>query len=582
MKAKLSFLAGMLLAAQPIALSIGAAPAAAQTQQLLNYPAIHQPVVGEGGMVVSQNQVASTIGARILKQGGNAVDAAVATAFALAVVLPRAGNLGGDGFMLIHLADGDRNIFIDYRSVAPLASRPEMFLDSRGKENEAASLGYKAPSVPGTVAGLHLAQRKYGALPWAKVVQPAIDLAENGIVLSQDEAWVFTWAHDRLQTSEAGKRAFFKPDGSFYKAGETWRQPVLAATLRAIRAGGADALYKGTLARRFAADMAAHGGLITEADLAAYKAVERIPLVGSYRGHAIVTAPPASAGGVTILEALNILEHFDLKSKGAGSAAELHLVAEALRLANSDRYRFVGDTDFVKVPLKGLTSKDYAADRAKLIDPDKAMAASRDNAGEPLRYESPNTTHFSVADGKGNSVSNTFTLGADFGSGVMVDGLGFLLNNQMNNFSHEQALKARASGGPLPANTMAPGKRMLSTMVPTFVLKDGKPWLITGSPGGSTIIGTVVQTLVDVLDFDLNIAEATHIPRIHEAGGDTIELEPNFNPDTSRLLVEMGHKVKPSQTMGSTQSIVIESGKFLGAADPRRPGAMAVSVDSLR
>jgi gamma-glutamyltranspeptidase/glutathione hydrolase len=578
MRSRLYLLAGLLLAAQPLL----SAPAAAQSQQLLNYPAIHQPVVGEGGMVVSQNQVASEIGARILKQGGNAVDAAVATAFALAVLLPRAGNLGGDGFMLIHLAEGDRNLFVDFRSVAPLAARPEMFLDAAGKENAAASRGYRAPSVPGTVAGLHLAQRKYGSLPWAKVVQPAIDLAEKGIVLSHDEAWVFTWAHDRLQASEAGKRVFFKPDGSFYKAGETWRQPDLANTLKAIRDGGADALYRGPLAKRFAADMAVHGGLITEADLAAYKAVERTPLVGSYRGRTIVTSPPASAGGVTLLEALNILEHFDLKSKGAGSAASLHLIGEALRLANADRYRFVGDTGFVRVPLKGLTAKDYAAERARLIDPDKAMSTSKDNAGEPFRYESPNTTHFSVADAHGNSASTTYTLGADFGSGVMVDGLGFLLNNQMNNFSHEQALKARSTGAPLPPNTMAPGKRMLSTMVPTMVLKDGKPWLVTGSPGGGTIIGTVLQTLVDVIDFDLNIGEATHIPRIHQANGETIELEPNFNPDTARLLAGMGHKIKPRQTMGSTQSIMIEGDKFLGAADPRRPGALAVGVDSLR
>jgi gamma-glutamyltranspeptidase/glutathione hydrolase len=578
LRSGLAALAAALLAVQPLAIL----PAAAQTQQLLNYPSIHQPTVAEGGMVVSQNQTASLVGARILKQGGNAVDAAVATAFALAVTLPRAGNLGGDGFMLIHLAKGGRNIFIDYRSVAPLAARPELFLDAAGKENEAASRGYRAPSVPGTVAGLHLAQRKYGSLPWAKVVQPAVDLAEKGFALSHDEAWVFTWAHDRLQTSQAGRRAFFKPDGSFYKAGEIWRQPELAATLKAIRDGGADALYKGPLARRFAADMKVHGGLITEADLAAYRAVERTPLTGSYRGHTIVTAPPASAGGVTILEALNLLERFDLGAKGAGSAASLHLIAEALRLSNSDRYRFVGDMDFVKVPLAGLTSKAYAEARAKLIDPDKAMPASRDDAGDPARYESPNTTHFSVADAEGNSVSNTYTLGADFGSGVMVDGLGFLLNNQMNNFSHEQALKARATGAPLPPNTMAPGKRMLSTMVPTIVLRDGKPWLVTGSPGGGTIIGTVLQTLVDVIDFRLNIAEATHIPRIHQANGETIELEPNFNPDTARLLVAMGHKVKPSQTMGSTQSIMIEDGKFLGAADPRRPGALAVGVDSLR
>lgn len=570
-----------LVAATTLALQAGLAPVAAQaqTQQLLNYPSIHQPTVGLGGMVVSQNATASRVGAEILRRGGNAVDAAVATALALAVVLPRAGNLGGDGFMLIHLAKEKRDVFIDYRSVAPRTATLDMFVDARGKESDAASKGYRASSVPGTVAGLYLAQRKYGALPWTEVVQPAIDLAEKGIVLTHDEAWVLGWGRERLQASEAGKRAFFKPDGGLYKAGETLRQPDLAWTLKQIQSGGADAFYRGEIARRFAADMKAHGGLISAADLASYRAVEREPLRGTYRGLSVVTAPPASAGGATLLEMLNILERFDLKATGAGSAASFHLIAEAQKLGSADRSQFIGDTDYVKVPLAGLTSKAYAAERARLIDPQKAMSAAGLKSGQPERYESPNTTHFSVADSQGNAVSNTYTLGADFGSGVMVEGVGFLLNNQMNNFSHERELKARRTREATPPNAMAPGKRMLSTMTPTMVLKDGKPWLVTGSPGGGTIIGTVLQQVVDVVDFGLNVGEAAHHPRIHQVANDTLELEPNFNPDTARLLQGMGHKVKPSQTMGSTQSIVIEDGRFLGGADPRRPGALAVGVD---
>jgi gamma-glutamyltranspeptidase/glutathione hydrolase len=433
--------------------------------------------------------------------------------------------------------------------------------------------------VPGTVAGLYLAQRKYGALRWAEVVQPAIDLAEKGIVLTHDEAWVLGWGRERLQASEAGKHAFFKPDGSLYKAGETLKQPDLAWTLKQIQAGGADAFYRGEIARRFAADMKAHGGLIAAADLAAYEPVEREPLRGTYRGLTVLTAPPASAGGATLLEMLNILEHFDLKAMGLGSAASLHVMAEALKIGSADRAQFIGDTDFVKVPLAGLTGKAYAAERAKLVDPKRALPAASLGPGQPERYESPNTTHFSVADSQGNAVSNTFTLGADFGSGVMVEGAGFLLNNQMNNFSHERALKAAQTHGPAPANAMAPGKRMLSTMTPTMVFKDGRPWLVTGSPGGGTIIGTVLQQVVDVVDFGLNVGEAAHQPRIHQLASDVLEVEPNFNPDTARLLGEMGHKVKPSQTMGSTQSILVEDGRFLGGADPRRPGALAVGVD---
>ncbi|MDP1630615.1 MAG: gamma-glutamyltransferase [Caulobacter sp.] len=570
-----------LLLAGLAALSLALAPVAnAQTQrkQLLEYPSIHHPVVGTRGMVASQNEIATQVGADILRKGGNAVDAAVAVAFALAVTLPRAGNIGGDGFMLIHIGETKKTTVIDFRSVAPRAATQAMFVNRDGEESSRASRGYRAPAVPGTVAGLALAHRQYGKLPWKAVVAPAIALARDGVVLSPDEAFVFSWAQERMTESEAGRAAFYKADGGLYKAGEILRQPDLAWSLQQISDHGADAFYKGEIAKRFAADMKAHGGLITLEDLAAYRAVVREPLMGTYRGYTVATTPPASAGGATLLLMLNMLETFDLKALGgAGASGVLHIMAEVMKLGYADRYKHMGDTDFVKVPLKGYTSKAYAAERAKLIAPDRALPAAQLGAGDPWKFESPSTTHFSVADADGNAVSTTYTLGADFGSGVVVAGGGFVLNNQMNNYSHGQAVKAAARGEPAPPNAMAPGKRMLSTMMPTIIFKDGKPWLITGTPGGSTIIDTVLQVIVNVIDFDLNVAEAVHQPRIFQNASDTLEVEPNFNPDTVAALRAKGHPVKTAETMGSAQSIMIDKGLYLGAADPRRPGALAVA-----
>jgi gamma-glutamyltranspeptidase / glutathione hydrolase len=569
------------LAAALTAVSLAFAPAVglaqAQRKQLLEYPSIHHPVVGEKGMVVSQSAIASEVGAEILRRGGNAVDAHVAIAFALAVTLPRAGNIGGDGFSMIYLAAENKVVVIDYRSMAPNGAVLGDFVDAKGEELELSSKGYRAPAVPGTVAGLYLAHQKYGRLPWKTVMAPAIDLAEKGVVLTPDEAFVFSWGKSRLSESQAALQAFYHADGTLYRAGETLKQPDLAWSLRQIADNGADAFYKGAVAKKIVADMKAHGGLITAEDLAAYRPVVREPLVGSYRGLTVYTTPPASAGGATLLQMLNILEPFDLKAMGAGSAKALHVEAEAMKLAYADRYTYIGDTDFVRVPLTGFTSKAYGLQQSARINPDKARPAREMRGGDPWKFESPSTTHFSVADADGNVVATTYTLGADFGSGVMIEGAGFLLNNQMNNYSHEQAFEATRDGKPLPPNAMAPGKRMLSTMMPTILFKDGKPWLVTGTPGGSTIIDTVLQVIVNVVDFDMNIAAATHQPRIYQAAVDTMELEPGFNPDTAALLQAMGHPVKITQTMGSAQSIMIENGLFLGAADPRRPGALAVA-----
>jgi gamma-glutamyltranspeptidase/glutathione hydrolase len=567
-----------LVAGAVVAVSLVVSPVYAQRKQLLEYPSIHSPVVGQAGMVVTQNATASKVGADIIAQGGNAVDAAVAIGFALAVTLPRAGNIGGDGFMLIHDQATGKQDFIDFRSVAPKAATLAMFIDNAGKESPIAGRGYLAPSVPGTVAGLHLAHQKHGRLAWAAVVAPAIALARDGIAITPDEAFVFEWAKERLATSEAAKRAYYKPDGSLYRAGDVLKQPDLAWTLTQISERGADGFYKGPVAQKFAADMARHNGLITEADLAAYRPVAREPLRGSYRGIEIVTAPPASGGGATLLNILNILENFDLKASGAGSARSLHLISEAMKRGYIDRAQVLGDTDFVKAPVQGFISKPYGQERAKSIDPNRASEVKKLTVGDPFRYESPSTTHYSVADAQGNVVSTTYTLGADFGSGVMIEGTGVLLNNQMNNFDHEGAFQAQKNGIPPPLNAMAPGKRMLSTMMPTIAYKDGKPWLVVGTPGGSTIITTVTQLIVNMIDFKLNVDEATHQPRIYQGATDTLRVEPNFNPDTVALLERMGHKVTSDETMGSAQSIMIENGLFLGAPDPRRPGALAVPV----
>jgi gamma-glutamyltranspeptidase/glutathione hydrolase len=416
-------------------------------------------------------------------------------------------------------------------------------------------------------------------LPWRRLVEPARRLAADGVVLSHDEAFVFGWARERLSTSAASRRTFYKADGAAYRPGERLRQPALAWSLREIARGGEDAFYRGAIAQRIADDMARHNGLITLADLDAYRAIEREPLVGSYRGYTIYTTPPASAGGATLINMLNILEHFDLGAMGAGSAASLHVMAEAMKLGYADRYRFLGDTGFVRAPVAGFISRPYAAERARLISLERARPIAEMGPGDPWRFESPQTTHFSVADAAGNAVSTTYTLGGDFGSGVMIEGTGILLNNQMNNFSHEQAVQAQRRGTPAPLNAMAPGKRMLSTMMPTIVFRDGRPWLISGTPGGSTIIDTMLQLIVNLVDHRLNVAEATHQPRIYQGTTAELRVEPNFNPDTLAALRARGHRITSNETMGSAQSILLQDGLMLGAADPRRPGAIAVAAE---
>lgn len=398
----------------------------AQTRQLLNYEAIHKPAAGTAGMVVSQNEAASRVGAQVLRDGGNAVDAAVATAFVLAVTLPRAGNIGGDGFMLIHLAGTDQYTAIDYRSAAPALATLDAYVGEDG-ELQGHSAGIRSAGVPGTVAGLALAHEKYGRLPWKRLLEPAIAMARDGIVLSADEAFALEWGTERLARSEAGAAVFLDADGEALRAGERLVQADLAWTLQRIADHGAQDFYRGEIADRIDAGMRRLGGLLRKEDLAAYRAIERVPLRTTYRGLEVVTMPPASGGGAGIVGTLNLLEQFDLASMGGGSADALHVFAEASKLAWRDRLAHVGDTGFLDVPLEGLAAKSYAAERARLIDMRRATPAVDVGPGDPWAHEGTDTTHFSVVDGDGNVVSNTYTIGADFGSGVMIEGPGSCL-----------------------------------------------------------------------------------------------------------------------------------------------------------
>ena len=569
---------GVRIVASLLSGLLALAPAAAQTRQLLNYQEIHKPVVAERAMVVSQSDQASRIGAQILREGGNAVDATVAMAFAMAVTLPRAGNIGGDGYMLIHTADGDA-VAIDFRSMAPALAKLEAYVGKDGKLDGSQTAGIRAAGVPGTVAGMALAHERHGRLPWKRLLQPAIELAAQGMVLSRDEAFALAWGRERLARSPAGARVFLHPDGTALRAGERLVQSDLAWSLGQIAEHGADAFYRGAIADRLDAGMRANGGLLRKRDLAAYRAIEREPLRSSYRGYTLLTMPPSSGGGPGIAMTLGILEQFDLAAMGAGSADALHLVAEATKRAWRDRQAYANDPAAARVPLAGFVSKAYGASRAREISMDRASTVDAVAAGDIWAHEGRETTHFSVVDAQGNAVSTTYTIGSDFGSGVMIDGTGFLLGNLIGNFSLQAQLDARREKRPVPANALRAGSRPVSSMAPTMLLRDGAPWLVTGSPGGNTIPGTVVQMIVNVADFGMNVAEATAAPRIHQhlAGDGALQFERGISPDTLRLLQARGHKPRQDETIGSTQTLMLHPDRVEGAPDPRRPGASAVA-----
>jgi len=542
---------------------------------IIDYQNRYLPAYGKAGMVVSPEQLAGEIGLEILKQGGNAVDAAVATGFALAVTLPRAGNIGGGGFMLIHLAETNEQIFIDYRETAPAAATPEMFLKEDGSVDQAkAYFSHQAAGVPGTVAGLIHAQERYGKLTLKQVIQPAIDLADKGFETSLALHMSLSARAERLAENAEAKRIYLQGAETAPVPGTVLKQSDLASTLKRIRDKGADGFYKGETAALIAGDMAANDGLITTEDLANYRALERPPVRGTFRDFEIVSVAPPSSGGVHILQMLNILEPYPLESYGHNSAAYLHRVIESMKLAYADRSRYMGDPDQTVIPTEALISKEYAAERRKLIDADRAKTAEEVGPGNPVPAESPDTTHYSVADAEGNVVANTYTLNFSFGSHIVVPGTGILLNNEMDDFA-AKAGTANAYGlvqG--EANTIAPGRRPLSSMTPTLVFKDGQPWLAAGSPGGSLIITTVLQTLLNAMVFDMNIATAVAAPRVHNQWmPDRTLVEPGISADTQRLLEEWGHQLSPTRrTIGRSNSLMIDEGWMQGFADMRRPG----------
>ncbi|MEH6569774.1 MAG: gamma-glutamyltransferase [Halioglobus sp.] len=542
---------------------------------IIDYQNRFVPAIAQHGMVVSPEKLAAEIGTEILKKGGNAVDAAVATGFALAVSFPRAGNLGGGGFMLIHLAHENKQTLIDYREIAPAAAGRDMFLDDQGQlDKQRAYFSHQSSGVPGTVAGMVYALEKYGSMSLKEVLKPAIALAEKGMTVTYALNHEIGSRAEGLRRNETASKLFFKPDGSPYDIGDTWRQPQLAWTLQQIARHGSEAFYSGAIAKRIVADMEANEGLITAADLAAYEVVERQPVRGTYRGYEIVSTPPPSSGGIHIIQMLNILEGFDLKSMGHNSAAYLHVLTESMKLAYADRSQYLADPDFYATPTQKLIDKTYAAKQRERIVLDKATASVDIAPGRDLPNESFDTTHYTVADKDGNVVSNTYTLNFSFGSHIAVPGTGMLLNNEMSDF-------ATQPGHPNPfglvegeANRIEGHKRPLSSMSPTLVLLDGEPWLATGSPGGSTIITSVLQTLLNAMEFDMNIAAAAAGARIHHQWQpDSMMVESGVSPDTLKLLRDMGHNVKiGNRTLGRTNSIMFNDGWLYGATDTRRPG----------
>jgi gamma-glutamyltranspeptidase / glutathione hydrolase len=553
-----------------------------------------EPVHAQHGIVVSVHELASRAGIEMMQAGGNAVDAAVATGFTLAVVHPPAGNLGGGGFMLVRMADGKVH-FIDYREKAPAAAKPDMYLDAQGNVIEDASLiGYKAISVPGSVAGMVYAEQKYGKLTLRQAMAPAIRLAREGYALSWGEARDL---HDRYLARFPESRRIFQRNGDYYQPGEIFRQPDLARTLERI-AAKPDDFYHGALARELAAAMQKGGGLITAEDLAHYEVKEREPVRGTYRGYEIISAPPPSSGGTVLIESLNILEGYDLAEMGSRSAQSIHFTTEAFRRAFFDRAEFMGDPDFSKIPVAQLIDKKYGAAWRESIDAAHASASKELKrpaifsqleqyaAAHPqptATRESPHTTHYSVVDAEGNAVAVTTTINDWFGSRVTADGLGFLMNDEMDDFSAKPGVPNSDELIQGPANAIGPGKRPLSSMMPTIIVHDGKTFLVLGSPGSAKIITTVANVLLGVIDNGMNIQEAVNAPRFHNQWmPDVLNVERGFSPDTVHALQKMGYNVQfglhegsdAGSYWGDAECIAIDSktGERLGASDGRNNG----------
>ena len=533
---------------------------------------IFHPVYGKNGMVASEQGLATQVGLDILKQGGNAIDAAVAVGFALAVVLPNAGNIGGGGFMVLHDDKTGKDVAIDFREIAPAKASRDMYLDNQGNVIDGKSLfTHDASGVPGTVAGMEYALKKWGTMPLSKVLEPAIKLADKGFIVSDVLAQTLKEEKSTLGKWSASKAIFFK-NGEPLKSGDLLVQKDLAKSLRLIAKQGAKAFYQGEIATKIAKEMQSHGGTMTLEDLKAYKVVERQPIIGDYRGYKVVTMPPPSSGGVHLIEILNMLEHYPIKEDGVNSAKNIHHMAESMKLAYADRSEYLGDPDFVKIPVTGLTSKAYANERVKTIDDNKARLSSTIKPGKPQPYESDQTTHFSVMDKAGNAVAVTYTLNLNFGSGIVAEGTGILLNNEMDDFSVKPGVPNAFGlvGG--AANAIEAKKRPLSSMTPTIVMKNNKPWLVTGSPGGARIITTVLQSVVNTIDHEMNPAEAIITPRVHHQWlPDELRVEEGISPDTIKLLQDKGHKVVTKAPMGRIQIIQADDSGFYGYSDPRNP-----------
>ncbi|WP_278801136.1 gamma-glutamyltransferase [Marinobacter nauticus] len=550
----------------------------ANEQAILEGERFH-PVQGTQGMVATSHTLATEVALKVLQDGGNAIDAAVTAGFALAVTQPRSGNIGGGGFLVYSPGNGDAPEAIDYRETAPAAATETMFQDQDGNVvSERSRFSHKAAGVPGTVAGLALALERHGTLSLSQALAPAIRLAREGFVVPHRFTEGLEQARDRLERWPATRATFYREDGSAPQPGEVFRQPELADTLQRIAEKGIKGFYEGETARLIVAEMQRGEGLITLEDLRNYEPAVRQPVHGTYRGFDIYSMSPPSSGGTHIVQILNILEDYPIGDWGHNSANTIHHMAEAMKLAYADRSEYLGDTDFVAVPLKGLTSKGYADQLRTSIKADKARPASEIAPGKPGPWESPETTHFSVVDRWGNAVSNTYTINFSYGSGITVAGAGFLLNNEMDDFSAKPGVPNAYGliGG--EANKVEPGKRMLSSMSPTIVRKDDRNFLVTGSPGGSRIITTTLQVIMNVIDHNMNIQTAVSAPRIHHQWlPDEIRVEKGISPDTLDLLRARGHTINTGSAMGAIQSILIgEDGTLYGGADPRRSTSSAM------
>ena len=543
----------------------------ARTQTTLDYQSRIHPEIASDFMVVTQNKHATEVGYDILRKGGNAVDAAVAVGFALAVTLPRAGNLGGGGFVLIYDKESDEISAIDYRSAAPSSATSDLFLE----KDKVIRFGHLVNAVPGSVAGLLKAHKDHGSLPLDDLLKPAISLAKDGFEVTHDLNYVLEWGKESMLANQASKDKFYDLNEAPVQVRSILKQPNLAKTLFKIGKKGSEIFYKGEIAKWISEESLSSGGLITMEDMAAYKAKLREPIETSYRGYRVVTMPPAASGGLVLLQTLNILENFDLKELGHNSAKTVHLLSESMQRAYADRAAYHGDPDYYDVPIEQMLNRQYSRDLADQIS-ETRTPNGQIFAGDLRKYdESPDTTHFSIIDSKGNAVSNTYTLGSSFGSGVTIEKGGFLMNNQMRNFSHFYG-REDVKFGTSEANKLEPGKRMISTQTPTLVFKpDGQLLMILGSPGGGRIPNIITQVISNVIDHDMSFSEAVMAPRINQRLEGKLQLETGFSPDTIQLLKQRGHEPEISTTMGSVQAIFLGNETIYGVADTRRPGALA-------